>query len=64
MTRDVEQFLSERGDGGEIEEWFQEMKWETDKSYKFGDSGTDEFDIWLTKSLRWSRYVRSKAGTK
>ncbi len=51
MSRDVEQFLSERGDGEEVEEWFQEMKWDTKKSYKFGDSGTDEFDMWLPKSL-------------
>ena len=51
MSRDVSEFLAERGDSDEVEEWFEELKWETDKSYKFGDSGTDEYDMWLPKKL-------------
>lgn len=34
----------------EITELFDELKWETDKSWLFGDTGTKENDVWLSKN--------------
>ena len=34
-----------------IDAYYDEMKYETSKSYLFGDSHTKEFDVWVPKKL-------------
>lgn len=31
--------------------YFDKLKWETEKSYKFGDVDTTKFDIWIPKRI-------------
>jgi hypothetical protein len=53
MNKDVEDFhrsFWSQPEEEDIEELFESIKYETDKSYLFGDKGTKDNDCWLPKS--------------